>query len=65
MSAPKRTSKVLALFIPAGVLGISSALATTQSMVEAALADSRPNPHAVGDRLTNIRKSCICYDRIP
>jgi hypothetical protein len=54
MSATKRTSKVLALLIPTGVLGISSALATTKAMVEPTLADPRAN--AVADRLTNIRQ---------
>jgi hypothetical protein len=57
MSATKRTSKVLGLLIPTGVLGISSALATTKAIVEPTLADPAANAHAVADRLTNIRRA--------
>ena len=55
MSATKRTSKVLALLIPTGVLGISSALATTKAIVEPTLAE--PRAKAVADRLANIRQA--------
>lgn len=57
MSASKRTSQVLALLIPAGVLGISSALATTQAMLEPATISPEPNAHTIADRLANIRKA--------
>ncbi len=57
MSATRRTSKVLALLIPTGVLGISSALATTKAIVEPTLADHAANAQAVADRLTNIRQA--------
>jgi rSAM-associated Gly-rich repeat protein len=57
MSASKRTSEVLAVLIPAGVLGISSALATTQAIVEPDAAHPGPSAHSIAERLTNIRKA--------
>jgi rSAM-associated Gly-rich repeat protein len=53
MSANKRISKALALLIPTGVLGISSALATTQAHAE--IAGNKANATAVANRLSEIR----------
>jgi rSAM-associated Gly-rich repeat protein len=55
MSATKRTSRVLALLLPAGVLGISAALATTQAITGPTLAPH--NNRSVADRLADIRKA--------
>jgi rSAM-associated Gly-rich repeat protein len=57
MNASNRTSKVLALLIPAGVLGISAALATTQAINEPVHASPRADAPSVAERLTNIRKA--------
>jgi rSAM-associated Gly-rich repeat protein len=57
MSATKRTSKALALLIPAGMFGISAALATTQASAETTSAGLGPNARPVADRLTDIRKA--------
>jgi rSAM-associated Gly-rich repeat protein len=54
MSAKKRTSKALALLLPAGVVGISAALAATQSQAEATI-HTAPNSVSVADRLSEIR----------
>jgi rSAM-associated Gly-rich repeat protein len=54
MSAKKRTSKALALLLPAGVVGISAALAATQSQAEATI-HTAPNNVSVADRLSEIR----------
>jgi rSAM-associated Gly-rich repeat protein len=54
MSAKKRTSKALALLLPAGVVGISAALAATQSQAEATLHTASSNA-SVADRLSEIR----------
>ncbi len=53
MSAPKRTSTALALFVPTGVIGISSALAMTQIH---AMEHTAPNG-SVSERLTEIRQA--------
>jgi rSAM-associated Gly-rich repeat protein len=64
MSANKRIAKVLAMLLPTGVLGISSALAATQVRPE-------PNPTATGltpthvaDLLADIRKAVSGMDVI-
>jgi hypothetical protein len=54
MSAKKRTSKALALLLPAGVVGISAALAATQSQAEATT-HTASNYLSVADRLSEIR----------
>jgi rSAM-associated Gly-rich repeat protein len=54
MSAKKRTSKALALLLPAGVVGISAALAATQSQAEATI-HTASNNVSVADRLSEIR----------
>jgi rSAM-associated Gly-rich repeat protein len=54
MSAKKRTSKALALLLPAGVVGISAALAATQSRAEATI-HTASNNLSVADRLSEIR----------
>ena len=54
MSAKKRISKALALLLPAGVVGISAALAATQSQAEATL-HTASNDISVADRLSEIR----------
>ena len=54
MSAKKRTSKALALLLPAGVVGISAALAATQSQAEATNLTASNNV-SVADRLSEIR----------
>jgi rSAM-associated Gly-rich repeat protein len=54
MSAKKRTSKALALLLPAGVVGISAALAATQSQAEATT-HTASNNVTVADRLSEIR----------
>ena len=54
MSANKRISKALALLLPAGVVGISAALAATQSQAEATL-HTASNNVSVADRLSEIR----------
>jgi len=53
MSAKKRTSKALALLLPAGVVGISAALAATQSQAEATM-HAASNNVSVADRLSEI-----------
>jgi rSAM-associated Gly-rich repeat protein len=53
MSAKKRISKALALLIPTGVLGISSALAATQAHAETA--GNKATASAVANRLSEIR----------
>ena len=55
MSAKKSTSKALALLIPAGVVGISAALAATQGQAEAT--PPAANTLSVADRLSEIRAS--------
>ncbi len=58
MSAKKRTSKALALLLPAGVVGISAALAATQGQAEAtthAASDHLSNNLSVAERLSEIR----------
>ena len=57
MSANKRISKVLALLIPTGVLGISSALATTQVKPEITPLATGLAPTHVAERLADIRKA--------
>ena len=57
MSANKRISKVLALLIPTGVLGISSALAATQVRPETTPLATGLKPTHVAERLADIRKA--------
>jgi rSAM-associated Gly-rich repeat protein len=62
MSATKRTSKALALLLPAGVFGISAALASTQAAAEPSSAGLDLNTHStdtrsVAERLADIRKA--------
>jgi rSAM-associated Gly-rich repeat protein len=56
MSAKRRTSKVLRLLIPTGVIGISAALAATQAHADITtnLANSKMS---VADRLSQIRSA--------
>ncbi|WP_158785781.1 hypothetical protein [Granulicella sp. L46] len=56
MSAKKSTSKALALLIPAGVVGISAALAATQGQAEPTPTSTVDNL-SVADRLSDIRAS--------
>ena len=63
MSANKRISKVLALLIPTGVLGISSALAATQVSAEPKPADTLSPTSHVADRLSDIRKAVSAMDQ--
>jgi rSAM-associated Gly-rich repeat protein len=62
MSANKRISKVLALLIPTGVLGISSALAATQVKPEPTPTNSLTPTIQVADRLADIRKAVSAMD---
>jgi rSAM-associated Gly-rich repeat protein len=63
MSANKRISKVLALLLPTGVLGISSALAATQVKPEVQPpADNLTPTPQVADRLADIRKAVSDMD---
>jgi rSAM-associated Gly-rich repeat protein len=62
MSANKRISKVLAMLLPTGVLGISSALAATQVRPEPAPLASGLTPTHVADRLADIRKAVSDMD---
>jgi len=57
MSAKKRTFKALALLIPTGVIGISSALAATQANATETSSEIAPSPVPVADRLSEIRKA--------
>jgi rSAM-associated Gly-rich repeat protein len=57
MSTNKRIAKVLALLIPTGVLGISSALAATQVRPETTPLNQDPPTTKVADRLADIRKA--------
>jgi hypothetical protein len=61
MSAKKRTSKALALLLPAGVVGISAALAATQSQAEATI-HTASNNVSVADRLSEIRAEVSSAD---
>jgi hypothetical protein len=61
MSAKKLTSKALALLLPAGVVGISAALAATQSQAEAAT-PTASNNLPVADRLSEIRSEVSSAD---
>lgn len=64
MSANKRISKVLAMLLPTGVLGISSALAATQVRPEPAPLAGGFAPTHVADRLAGIRKAVSEMDAI-
>lgn len=64
MSANKRISKVLAMLLPTGVLGISSALAATQVRPEPAPLASGLAPTHVADRLADIRRAVSDMDGI-
>jgi rSAM-associated Gly-rich repeat protein len=62
MSANKRIAKVLALLIPTGVLGISSALAATQVRPETTPLEAGLTPTHVAERLADIRKAVSGVD---
>jgi len=53
MSATKRTSTALALLIPTGIIGISSALAVTQVRAM----ETADNEGSVAERLSEIRQA--------
>jgi len=55
MSVKERTSKALALLIPTGVIGISSALASVQARAEAVPAELTSGATPVAQRLNEIR----------
>ena len=57
MSAQKRIAKILALLIPGGVFGISSALATAQAQAETSSTSPAVHTTPVADRLREIRKA--------
>jgi rSAM-associated Gly-rich repeat protein len=56
MSAKERTSKALALLIPTGVIGISSALATVQAQAEP-IPELANAATPVAERLSEIRSA--------
>jgi rSAM-associated Gly-rich repeat protein len=58
----KHISKVLALLIPTGVLGISSALAATQVRPETTKFETGLTPTHVAQRLADIRKAVSDVD---
>jgi rSAM-associated Gly-rich repeat protein len=62
MSANKSISKLLALLIPTGVLGISSALAATQVRPQNSQLEAQVTPTQVADRLADIRKAVSDVD---
>ena len=57
MSAKERISKALALLIPTGVIGISSALAAVQTHAEPVSADLGAGSASVAQRLSDIRSA--------
>jgi len=57
MSVKERTSRALALLIPAGVIGISSALASVQAHAELVPADPANGATSVAERLSEIRSA--------
>ena len=57
MSVKDRTSKALALLIPTGVIGISSALAAVQARAEPVHADLTSSTTSIAERLSEIRSS--------
>lgn len=57
MSAKERISKALALLIPTGVLGISSALAAVPTHAEAISKDAEAGTATVAQRLSDIRSA--------
>jgi hypothetical protein len=61
MSAKKLTSKALALLLPAGVVGISAALAATQTQAEATT-PTASNNLSVANRLSEIRSEVSSAD---
>ena len=61
MSSKKHTSKALALLLPAGVVGISAALAATQSQAEATTHPTSNNL-SIADRLSEIRAEISSAD---
>ena len=61
MSAKKRTSKALALLIPAGVVGMSAALAATQANAEPTTSTAA-NTTSISDRLSEIRTAVSSVD---
>jgi rSAM-associated Gly-rich repeat protein len=57
MSVKERTSKALALLIPTGVIGISSALAAVQAHAEPVPANLTGGATPVAERLNEIRSA--------
>ena len=57
MSVKDRTSKALALLIPTGVIGISSALAAVQVRAEPVHADLKSSTTSIAERLSEIRSA--------
>ncbi|HEY1577609.1 MAG TPA: GrrA/OscA1 family cyclophane-containing rSAM-modified RiPP [Terracidiphilus sp.] len=57
MSVKERTSKALALLIPTGVIGISSALASVPVQAEPVPADLTAATISVAERLSEIRSA--------
>jgi rSAM-associated Gly-rich repeat protein len=57
MSVKERTSRALALLIPAGVIGISSALASVQAHADLVPADPANGATSVAERLSEIRSA--------
>jgi hypothetical protein len=57
MSVKERTSKALALLIPTGVIGISSALASVQAHAEPVPANLTSGATSVAERLSEIRSA--------
>jgi rSAM-associated Gly-rich repeat protein len=57
MSAKERMFKALALLIPTGVIGISSALASVQTQAEPMAADLTAGSNSVAQRLSDIRSA--------
>ena len=63
MGAKERTSKALALLIPTGVIGISSALATVQAQADPLSADIANTATPVAERLCEIRTAVSAMNR--
>lgn len=57
MSVKERTSKALAVLIPTGVIGISSALASVQANAEIVPANLASGATPVSERLSEIRSA--------
>ena len=62
MTVRDRTKKVLAMLLPAGVLGISAALAAVQSEPWPAIRDGGQQTSSVAERLHEIRNGVSAMD---